>query len=93
MAAPKAIKPEITTSSSENLLVLKANRKFKGAAIEVFSSSGYLVTSKKLNRRKIVIDFKNVRTGDYRIRIKKGNKQEEFSFRKKNNPLLKNESN
>jgi hypothetical protein len=66
----------------EDLLVLKASRKFKGAEIEVFSSSGYLVTSGKLNKRKMIIDFKSVRSGSYLIRVKKGNKQEEFSFTK-----------
>ncbi|MCE2895780.1 MAG: T9SS type A sorting domain-containing protein [Flammeovirgaceae bacterium] len=82
MATPKDTKPEITTITNDNLLVLKANRKFKGAEIEVFSSSGYLVTSKKLNKRKVIIDFKNVRTGAYLIRVKKGKTQEEFSFTK-----------
>ncbi|MCX8492373.1 MAG: hypothetical protein ORN54_15045 [Cyclobacteriaceae bacterium] len=43
MVSSKGTKPEITTLSSENLLVLKASRKFKDAEIEVFSSSGYFL--------------------------------------------------
>ena len=82
MATPKDVNPEIITLTMEDLLVLKASRKFKGAEIEVFSSSGYLVTSGKLNKRKMIIDFKSVRSGSYLIRVKKGNKQEEFSFTK-----------
>jgi hypothetical protein len=82
MATTKHISPEITTLTTEDLLVLRATRKFKGAEIEVFSSSGYLVTSGKLNKRKMIIDFKNVRSGSYLIRVKKGNTQEEFSFTK-----------
>ncbi|MFN5432140.1 MAG: T9SS type A sorting domain-containing protein [Cyclobacteriaceae bacterium] len=82
IATTKHISPEITTLTTEDLLVLRATRKFKGAEIEVFSSSGYLVTSGKLNKRKMIIDFKNVRSGSYLIRVKKGNTKKEFSFRK-----------
>ena len=74
---------DVTTQTHENLFVLKASRKFKGAEVEVLSSSGYLVSSQKLTRRKLTIDFKNVRTGSYRIKVKKGNVQEEFQFVKK----------
>lgn len=74
---------DVTTQANENLFVLKASRKFKGAEVEVLSSSGYLVSSQKLTRRKLIIDFKNVRTGSYRIKVKKGNAQEEFQFVKK----------
>jgi hypothetical protein len=82
MATPKQAKPEITTLTNENSLQIKVNRTFKGAAIEVFSSSGYLITSKKLSRRKMIIDFKNVRSGSYLIRVRKGKTQEEFKFNK-----------
>jgi len=30
----------------------------------------------------MIIDFKNVRSGSYLIRVKKGNTKKEFSFRK-----------
>ena len=74
---------DVITQSHVNLFILKASRKFKGAEVEVLSSSGYLVISQKLTRRKLIIDFKNVRAGSYRIKVKKGNDQEEFQFVKK----------
>ena len=74
---------DVITQSHENLFVLKASRKFKGTEVEVLSSSGYLVSSQKLTRRKLIIDFKNVRAGSYLIKVKKGNDQEEFQFVKK----------
>jgi hypothetical protein len=50
--------------------------------VEVYSSSGYLVASHRLTRRKMVIDFKNVSQGIYRIKVKKGNNLQEFTFTK-----------
>jgi len=73
---------EVTTTSYNNLFVLKASRKYKGAEIVVLSASGYLVTSKKLIKRKMIIDFKNVVSGSYLIRVKKGGLNEEFKFQK-----------
>lgn len=81
MAAP--VKSEMTTLTQEGMFILKASRKYKGAEVEVISSSGYLVTSQKLSKRKFVIDFKNVRKGTYRVIVKKGTIQEEFKFVKK----------
>jgi hypothetical protein len=81
MAAP--IKSEMTSLTQESLFILKASRKYKGAEVEVISSSGYLVTTQKIAKRKFVIDFKNVRTGTYRIIVRKGSTREEFQFIKK----------
>ncbi|MFM9839197.1 MAG: T9SS type A sorting domain-containing protein [Cyclobacteriaceae bacterium] len=83
VATPKERSVGVITQKKENLFVLKASRKFKGAQVEVLSSSGYVVTSKKLNKRKLVIDFKNVSAGVYRIQVKKGSNKEEFQFIKK----------
>ncbi|NOS92692.1 MAG: hypothetical protein HOP30_12270 [Cyclobacteriaceae bacterium] len=79
MAAPK---PGLTTLSDDQLFILKTTRQFKGGEVEVYSSSGYLVTSHRLIRRKMVIDFKNVTPGSYRIKVKKGASIEEFTFTK-----------
>ena len=82
MANARKGQPQVTTTAHDNLFVLKASRGCKGAEIEVLSASGYLVTSKKLIRRKMVIDFKNVVPGWYMIRLKKSGVNEEFKFQK-----------
>lgn len=83
VATPKERSVGIIAQEKENLFVLKASKKFKGAQVEVITSSGYLVTSKKLNKRKLVIDFRNVGVGVYHILVKKGSSKEEFQFIKK----------
>lgn len=82
-ATPKEAHRSVTSYTQENLFVLKASRKHKGAEVEVISSTGYLVTSRKLTKRKLIIDFKNVQSGSYLIRVKKGSVEEEFQFNKK----------
>ncbi len=79
MAAPK---PGMTTVSENHLFILKTTRQFKGGDVEVYSSSGYLVTSHRLTRRKFVIDFKHVMQGTYLIKVKKGSYLQEFTFTK-----------
>jgi hypothetical protein len=83
VATPKEQVVGLAVQEKDNLFVLKASKKFKGAQVEVLSSSGYLVTSKKLIKRKLVIDFRNVNVGTYRIQVKKGATKEEFKFVKK----------
>ncbi len=83
VATPKEHSVGVIVQKKKNLFVLKVSRKFKGAQVEVLSSSGYLVTSKKLSKRKLVIDFRNVSVGVYRIQVKKGFNKEEFRFIKK----------
>ena len=70
----------VTALQEGNTFILKASRKFKGADVEVLSSSGYLVTSQKLNRHKLIIDFSKVQKGTYRIKVKKGSSEQEFRY-------------
>ncbi len=79
MAAPS---PGLSTLSDNQLFILKTTRQYKGGEVEVYSSSGYLVTSHRLVRRKMIIDFKHVSQGTYRIKVKKGVNVEEFTFTK-----------
>jgi hypothetical protein len=83
VATPKERLGVIVTQEKENIFIIKASRKFKGAEVEVVSSTGYLVTSQKLKTRKLVLDFRNVSPGTYRIQVKKGTNKEEFQFIKK----------
>lgn len=82
-AAPPKDSVAVLNSKYKNLFVFKAAKKLMGASVEVFSSEGILVTKQTLEKRKMIIDFCDVKKGDYLIRIAKGNKKKEYSFSKK----------
>jgi hypothetical protein len=83
LAGPRDRSKDLIVEEGENVFVLKASRKFKGAEIEVVSASGYVVVSRRLTKRKFVIDFQNIVNGTYSIRVKKGARKQEFKFTKK----------
>lgn len=66
-----------------HLFVLKANRKYIGAQVEVYYSNGDLVTSQRINKRRMVIDFCDTKVGEYTIRVVQGDKKQEFQYVKK----------
>ena len=63
-----------------SLFVYKANSAFRGAVVEVFFANGDLVTSQRLVRKRLVIDFSHVKAGAYVIRVTKGDKIQDFQF-------------
>ena len=67
----------------KTLFVFKTDKKFVGAMVEVIYANGDVVTSQRLEKRKMVIDFADVKSGDYMIRITKGKRVEEFYYEKK----------
>ena len=67
----------------KNLFVMKADKKFRGARVEVLSASGNVITSGNLEKRKVVIDFNAVKFGTYTIRVSKGDETKEFHFIKR----------
>lgn len=67
-------------SKHRTFFVFKAQKKFVGATVEVFTSQGALLTSQPLARRKMIIDFGNATTDTYTIRITKGEAQREFQY-------------
>ena len=66
-----------------HLFVLKANRKYAGATVEVYYSNGDLVTTQKFEKRRMIIDFCDTKFGEYTIRVVKGNEKKEFQYVKK----------
>jgi hypothetical protein len=73
----------VGNSKMKNFFVYKTNKKFLGARVEIISSSGNVITSSSLQKRKLVIDFGDVNFGAYTIRVSKGNEKEEFVYIKK----------
>jgi hypothetical protein len=70
-------------SRHKNLFVVRTDKKFLGARVEVLYSNGELVTSQTLQKRKMIIDFCDVKHGSYTIRLLKGQEVREFSYEKK----------
>ncbi len=66
-----------------NLLVFKVDRKFKKAMVEIYSANGDLVAITALAKRKMIINFCDVKSGTYIVKVKKNNHVEEFQFVKK----------
>ena len=75
--------PKTEPSRNKNLFVFRAEKKFVGAQVEVLYSNGEVLTSQTLKKRKMLIDFSDVKYGSYTIRVKKGNDIQEFTFEKK----------
>jgi hypothetical protein len=73
----------VSVSTKNNFFVVKADRKFKGANIEILSSKGDLVTTQVMEGRKMIIDFGDMQEGSYTIRISKGDKVREFQYEKR----------
>jgi len=67
----------------KSLFVVKAHKNLMGAQIEVFTSSGELLTSQTLHRKKMIIDFCDAHLGIYTIKVTKGVNSKEFHFIKK----------
>lgn len=72
-----------TDSNSQQVFVFKVNKEFKGGRIEVLSAEGKRVTAQRLMRRKMIIDFCDVKTGVYTIVVKKDDQIKKFEFVKK----------
>jgi hypothetical protein len=67
----------------KNLFVFKADKEYVGATVEVYYSNGDLVTTHKLEKRKMIIDFCDTKFGEYTIKVVKGDKKQEFYYVKK----------
>jgi hypothetical protein len=58
----------------------KTDRKFKGAKVEILQMNGEVIAEQTLLKRRVIIDFEDVKDGEYTIRITKGNDIKEFQF-------------
>ncbi|MCS6973515.1 MAG: hypothetical protein N2044_11520 [Cyclobacteriaceae bacterium] len=74
---------DVLQTRHPNLFVFRAERKYLGAIVQVVASNGDVVTAQRLNRRKMIIDFCDVKFGAYTIRIIKDNETLEYSYVKK----------
>lgn len=82
-AAPSGDNGGEDPEKSKSIFVFKAHKKFEGAKVDVLSPEGNVITSQKLQKRKMIIDFADVREGTYTIRLSKGGAKQEFQYEKK----------
>jgi hypothetical protein len=69
--------------SNQNRVVIKVDREFIGGRLEVLSAAGHQVTAQRVIRRKLIVDFCDVKTGIYTIVIKKDDRTRKSEFVKK----------
>ncbi len=66
-----------------NLFVFRTEKKLVGAKIDIFYSNGDLLTSQKLDKKKMIIDFRDAKFGTYTISVTKGNRTKLYQYIKK----------
>lgn len=83
----KAAKPEDAIINGQtkvkSLFVYKAQKKFVGAMVEVYTSNGDLLTAQNIQKRKLIIDFGSALKDTYTIRVVKGDDIKEFQYHKR----------
>lgn len=80
---PKNRGTERISSKHKNLFIFKAGRKLIGADVKILDESSEVITQLKLKKKKLVIDFCDVKYGSYFIMVLKDDTIQEFHFEKK----------
>lgn len=77
-AAPVSIKDKdtvtVTPTYYRDLLVLKSGKVFIGATVQVQDSTGAVVATCHIHKKKMIIDFYDIPYGSYTIRVVKNKK-------------------
>ncbi len=82
-ASSKDVTIDVVPSRYKNLFIFKVDRKFKGAMVEVAYANGEVITYLQMEKRKLIINFCDVKFGSYLITVRKGNNVQEFQYIKK----------
>lgn len=70
------------SSDDENLIKFRVNKDLIGATINLVYSNGDVVTEELLVKKRMTIDLRAVKTGDYTVIIEKGEVKEHINIRK-----------
>lgn len=73
----------VVSTRYQNLFVFKVDKYFSYADVEISYSNGDVVAHQSLQKRKMVINFCDVKSGNYTIKVRKGDQLEEFQYVKK----------
>jgi hypothetical protein len=82
-AAPEATDASVKVSADNHHMTLTLDRSMKGGTLYVFTTEGELISSASIVRRRVRIDFRNVRYGAYKVVLMAENAQREFHFMRK----------
>ncbi len=74
---------QLITQKGNNLFAFKVSKPWQYAHVEVLAVNGDCVSCQTLMRRKMVINFQDVKAGTYTIKISKGEYVQEFEYVKK----------
>jgi hypothetical protein len=66
----------------KGFFIFKADRKLIGANVKILKSNGTVIAEQVLKKRKLVIDFNDIKSGSYTIRIVKDENIQEFTYYK-----------
>lgn len=73
-----------------NLLILKADKTYMGATVEVHDVTGAVVASGQIRKKKMIVDFYDIPYGAYTICVVKNKKSFEFQYTKKQDSEILN---
>jgi hypothetical protein len=73
----------VISAKEKDLFVFKVSKSWHGASVEVVAANGDFVSRQRLMKRKMIINFCDVKEGTYKIRISKEGHTEEFQYIKK----------
>lgn len=82
LASPRHDTIEVR-KSKPHMFVFAVAQDLIGAQVEVYAANGDLVMQETLCRKKMIIDFSDVKTGTYNIIVKKGALSETFKYEKR----------
>ena len=66
-----------------HIYLLRVDGRFRGGEVEVMAQNGDTILKEILNKRRMKIDFRNVKPGTYTIKLKKGMLVEQFAYQRK----------
>lgn len=73
----------VVSSRQKDLFVFKVSKSWHVAKVEVLDFKGQPVNSQRLLKRKMIINFYDLKPGTYKIKITKDHHTEEFQYIKK----------
>jgi hypothetical protein len=79
----RAAAVHVISSKQKDQFVFKVNKSWHGARVELIAPNGDIVSRQRLLKRKMIIDFGDMKPGTYRVTVTKNHHTEEFQFIKK----------
>ena len=68
-------------SFKNHSLYFKVDKSFVGGTTELYDENNNLIETEGISHTHTMVDFENAPTGKYLIKVKKGNKTTEFSYK------------